>query len=397
MFIILFSCSADSNQTIERKEKGSVIDLDNANANSDDYFLYSSMYKSVKTILLETNESCLIGFIKKMRVYDPYIIILDSYVAKSVLIFDMNGRFIRKIGNVGPGPGEYTRPFDFTVDKEGNAIYVIDGHLSRINKYDLNTGRFIHSINYEKDVRSFNIEYVGGKLFADAYFSKHSDNNYLIRIIEEPSGKIAGNFLNVKEYGKGISNTSFIRDNVFYPRENSRNVVFVQPLMDQIIELSSESVSSLFEIKSKDAITPEIIKTAMEKNQYQYMMNLMQYNKYFHISGFIEHGNRIIFDYQKGNKFKLILYNKQTHEVGVFQNKWNDLFFLNKGTGTYPVPKVGCFDSSGVYYYYDTSRLSRIQQLAVTGALSPELDKLDVLKNLEEDANPMIFYYEFKD
>ena len=393
-FFSFFLCSANSSQTIERKDNGIAIDLDNAKINSED-FLYSSMYKSIKTIVLETNESCLIGSMNKMRVYDNYIIILDPNIAKSVLIFDKNGRFIRKIGGVGQGQGEYIQPFDFAVDMEGNVIYVLDSHLSKINKYNLATGEFIHSIVLEKDVHSYNIEYVGGVLFADAYFRKHSDDNYLIRVIQEPSGEIDGHFLNVKEYNKGISNISSTRNNVFHLRENG-NVVFVQPFMDKIINVSKESVSSLFEIKSKDVITSEIIKTAIDKNPMRYGLDLPQYNKYFNIIDFVEHGNMIQFHYQKGYQLRMILFNKLTNEVRLIQKIWDDLFFVNKVNGI-SVPKVGCYDSHGVYYYYDTYQVDELKQLANNGALSPELNHLGDLKNLDEDANPVIFYYEFKE
>ena len=383
-------------QTIERKEKGKKIDLDKTQINTEDYFLYSSMYKNIKTIVLETNESSIIGLMNKMRVHDPYIIILDSHLAKSVLLFDTIGRFVRKIGNVGSGPGEYTQPFDFTIDKDRNVIYVLDSNLSKINKYDISTGKFIHSIILDKNVHSYNIECIGGQLFADAYFSKHSDNNYLLRTIEEPSGKISGHFLNVREYSKGISNTSFIRSNVFYLHENG-NAIFVQPFMEQIIEISKEAVSSLFEIKSKDLITSDIIKSSMEKDPVRYMFDIVQYNKYFYIYDFVEHGNMVQFNYQIGNQLRMIIYKKQTDELRIIQKRWDDLLFTNKGTSGVPATKFGCSDPRGVYYYYDTNQVERLKLLASNGALSPELDKLEELKNLDEDANPVIFYYEFKD
>ena len=393
---IFFLCSANSSQIIEREENGTAIDLDNAKINIEDDFLYSSMYKRIKTITLETNELCLIGIMNKMRIYNNYIIILDVNVAKSVLIFDMNGRFIRKIGSVGQGNGEYIRPFDFTVDMEKNVIYVLDSYLSKINKYNLNTGEFIFSIVLDKNVRSFNIEHVGGVLFADAYFSKHSDDNYLIRIIQDPSGKIDGHFLNVKEYNKGISNILSIHNNVFHLRENG-NVAFVQPFMDKIIDISKESVSSLFEIKSKDVLTSEIIQTVMDKNPMRYGLDLAQYNKYYQIIDFVEHNNLVHFNYQKGNQLRTILFNKLTNEVRIIQKRWDDLFYVNKVNEMAPVPKIGCYDSKGVYYYYNTNQVDMLKQLAYNGALSPELDKLEELKNLDEDANPVIFYYEFKD
>ena len=395
--ITFCSCTANLSQTFERKGNEAEINLDNIKTKTEDYFLYSSMYKNVKTILLETNELCLIGRITKMRVCDKFFIVLDGSIAKSLYIFDKEGHFIRKIGNTGQGPGEYLSPSDFSVDKVGNLIYVLDSQLNRINIYDLRTGKFVRSIVFgDNNVRSHNIEYVGGILFADAYFREQSDDNYLIRIIQDPSGKIDGRFLNVKEYRKGVSNTSFGNRNVFYLRENG-NAVFVQPFMDKIIEISKDSVFPLFDIKSNDVLTSEIIKSAMEKDVNRYYLDLIKYNKYFLISDFVDHGNMIQFRYQKGTGLRWILYNKQTFEVTIYQKIWDDFVYISKDANGTPLPYFGCNDSSGVFYFYDTNQVPMIHQFAKDGLLSSELNKLDELKNLDEEANPIIFFYEFKD
>ena len=398
LIIFLIYCCANSSRTMESKASGQyVINLDNVKNNPDDVFLLSSLYKGVKTILLETNESCLIGRMNKIRVFDQYLLILDRHIAKSLYIFDKEGRFLKKIGNVGGGPGEYVEPSDFTIDKDNKIIYVLDGRSNRINKYDLVTGKFINAIKLDANMRSYNIEYIGGKLFADAYFSKHSEDNYLLRIIQEPSGKEENKFLNIAKYNKGISNTSLIQHEVFSLRENG-NAVFTQMFMDQIIEIGRDSIFSLIEIKSKDLLSSETIKRAIEKDIYKYMMEIMQLNNYSQISNFIEHRNLIQFNCMKGNALLAVIFNKQTHEVRIVQKKRDDLF-LSEYNVNYPIPvsRIGCYDSQGVYYYYDTESIFDIKQLAVNGAFSTNLDRLEDIKKIDEDANPVILYYEFKD
>jgi hypothetical protein len=41
------------------------------------------------------------------------------------MVFDRNGKFIRKIGSIGRGPGEYVHYFNFTVDENSESVYVI--------------------------------------------------------------------------------------------------------------------------------------------------------------------------------------------------------------------------------------------------------------------------------
>jgi hypothetical protein len=392
------SCTRNSGPAIESEEQGLyVVDLDDKETmDMGGFFQYSTLYKGGKTIMLETNESCLIGSITKMRVSDQFIFILDALIAKSLYVFDKNGRFIRKIGNLGNGPEEYTRLSDFTIDKENNIIYLLNSYPNRIYKYDATTGRFIQTINLEGDVRSYNIEYAGGgKLYADAYFSNHSDQNYLLRVIEESSGKEVTHYLNVMEYNKGISNTNTTQHNVFHFRKNG-NIVFVQQFMDHIIEITEDRVSSLVDIKSKDVVTAEDIKTAMERNARSYMNEVFQLNKYYSAINFVESGNHALFHYQKGFNFFTILLDKQTNKSKCYRDIWNDLLSKERGSRV-PFPMLGCSDSNGAFCYIASDLIPRLKAKANDGALHPDLDRLDDLKNMAEDANPVIFYYEYKD
>ena len=86
------------------------IDLDEEKVES---IPLTSIFKDVRTIILETREDCLIGRIESLQVFDERIYILDSRKAKSLFVFDMEGKFIQKIGSYGNGPGEYNEPLDF--------------------------------------------------------------------------------------------------------------------------------------------------------------------------------------------------------------------------------------------------------------------------------------------
>src|SRR5690554_2317647 len=67
----------------------------------------SSYFKSVKLIPLETSDNNLIETVDAIQVIDDYIFILDkSY--KRLYCFDKDGKYIRRIGSVGSGPGEYS-------------------------------------------------------------------------------------------------------------------------------------------------------------------------------------------------------------------------------------------------------------------------------------------------
>ena len=393
--VCLSSCTYHSNRTKESKGTGLYeVDLDNVTISPDDLFLTSSVYKGIRTILLETNESCLIGAINKMRVYDNFILILDRGYARSLYVFDKDGRFIRKIGGVGGGPGEYTEATDFTIDKDNNTAYLLDRPGCRINKYDIITGRFMHSINLNPSAHSICIEYLGGKLYTDASFGKNAEEHYLLREIDESTGKEEF-LLNVKEYHKGIGYTlGSIQQHVFFLRANG-NIVFFQQFMDQIMEISKDGISSLISFKGKDMLTSEEIKRVIEKDPLIY--NLFELNplrKYLELFGFFEQTDCFHFSYCKGGMPVRFRIDKQTNEVSLIMRFRDDLLTTEKYYG--PIPNLECYDSNGVYYYVPQHGMQLFIASAKEGGLQPNLDRLEEIKNLEEDANPVIFYYEFK-
>jgi len=74
----------------------------------------SEIASQIDYIQLETTPESFISYIYKIQTKDDKIFILDIR-NPSILIFDMSGKFIRRIGRVGNGPGEYIEPHDFAL------------------------------------------------------------------------------------------------------------------------------------------------------------------------------------------------------------------------------------------------------------------------------------------
>jgi len=185
---VLKSCSADNRdsvsvQGINKNDSVIVVDLDQNEIKNICYT--SSFFKRATPIILEDTEDALIGSIDKFVSCNELFIVLDLRISKGVFVFGKDGKFIRKIGCVGQGPGEYRSPFDFTVDYDNDVIYVMDGVLQRIFSYKLSDGRFLKSIEIQdRSVRSHYIQYIDGKLYANAESYVETDNDYLLREID---------------------------------------------------------------------------------------------------------------------------------------------------------------------------------------------------------------------
>ena len=196
LFFIFFSCFSQQKELNQLKSDYS-IDLDRNKETSIPFSIY---FKNPKTIILETNKECLIGLVNDFQVFDNRIYVLDILYTKSLYVFDMDGRFIRKIGCLGQGPGEYIFLEDFTIDTENRFIFLLDNG-KRVHKYDLN-GQYISTITPQ--ITRANIKYIQyykSKLYlsVEAYTVALSDN-----MLQESdlNGKILSNSIPLK-YDKG--------------------------------------------------------------------------------------------------------------------------------------------------------------------------------------------------
>ncbi|MDR1897865.1 MAG: 6-bladed beta-propeller [Prevotellaceae bacterium] len=127
VFTVAFSCK----HTVADTEK----DIDVAACFGNDRKMdISEISSQINYIQLETSEESLTGEIRQIKIKNGNIFILDN--TPNILMYDMSGKFIRKIGRRGQGPGEYITILDFLVSD--SAIYTMDRMQLKIIKYDLN-------------------------------------------------------------------------------------------------------------------------------------------------------------------------------------------------------------------------------------------------------------------
>lgn len=101
--------------------------------NDDLEINYHQLFDTAFIVQLETSDSCLIGSISKMSLFNDTVYVLDK--KQSLFMFAPNGKFIREIGNRGQGPGEYAEPMDYFVDDN---IYILDNIQKKISVYNKN-------------------------------------------------------------------------------------------------------------------------------------------------------------------------------------------------------------------------------------------------------------------
>ncbi len=134
----------------------------------------SSVADSISYIPLETKNSSLLNNPLSYCYENGKIYILNKY---GLMIFDSNGKFIRKIDRKGRGPQEYLQIKRFEVSPETGNI-LIQNLIQSLNEYD-SLGNFIRKIEPPKidDCQTFD----NFKLSDELYISSLTENGKLPR------------------------------------------------------------------------------------------------------------------------------------------------------------------------------------------------------------------------
>jgi hypothetical protein len=132
----------------------------------------SDLVESVEYIPLETNDNILVGDIAMFDVSKNHIAVRCNNTG-IIYLFKRDGRFVSKIGNVGNGPGEYTRYVDAVFIEEDRHQVIVHvrypGH--RFLQYDL-SGKFKGTEPIEEKAGAGNFML----LFNNHFFKKFSTN-----------------------------------------------------------------------------------------------------------------------------------------------------------------------------------------------------------------------------
>lgn len=91
------------------------------------------VFDSVFVVRLETDDKSLIGSINQLVILNDTIYCRDLNKTKNICLFNMSGKFLRRIGSNGNGPYEYVEPTDMWVTPDG--IFVLDQWQHKLIKY----------------------------------------------------------------------------------------------------------------------------------------------------------------------------------------------------------------------------------------------------------------------
>ena len=145
LIILLTVCHSNKNDTAHTSEYPITIDIDEAIRNKIEFHL-SDLIDSITYIPVESIIGDYVMYLSgnMLKISQNYIISENYLWGGDLVLFDRNGRFIRKIAQRGQGPGEYNFINDMAIDETHETVYVLS--MSKLFKYNLE-GKFLGVID----------------------------------------------------------------------------------------------------------------------------------------------------------------------------------------------------------------------------------------------------------
>jgi hypothetical protein len=325
-FYILLSigCSQSNNS----KDDIVTIDIKKVIQNERDVPL-SQFVESLEYLPLEiTSESSISGG-PGLYFTEEYIIVRNySPVSNSLLLlFDRRtGKFIRNLGKLGRGPGEYLRPLDRFYNPYDKKIYA--NAENSINTYNLE-GVFLDSFEKLK-VKESSVKdgYIRASLEAYLnidtciYYLNNSTGSIVKRLIIATKNNEIRSF---PQYEKWSSSDVFINQNpIFFSWENKLS--FKEKSNDTIFYVSMDHLVPRYVLYTGDLRYPYRL------SRDEAMEQLTQPKDYFETFNIFENSQYLFFDIASKNKpvankpgsFKMIrnlcIFDKTTKKISICMN-----------------------------------------------------------------------------
>jgi hypothetical protein len=386
VLMILSSCAENKMHRVSNPDLH-IIDIDSAELIIG--MKTSQLFKKVTPVVLEVTPNSLLRSIYKLCVMDELLIIMDINPV-SILVFNRDGKFQHRIGNRGQGPGEYIDIADFCIDTVSKTIYLSDFYAKKIHQYDLYSGKYLKSIRLSTAITNWYIYCHENELYISGKdFSNKSEEGFLLHKIDINTGKSSNAWFDFRDYNKGLNN-------IQYPflHTNHNDIKFATNLMDTVMSISGNKIMPFLTFTDKYKTTKDDVKN-MDITNYMHNESLFtSLNKISALTNYFECPDFLFLTLYTGANGRVILYDPETKHAKRFGAFNDDLVYSNQKR---TMPIFVAADQKGLYVYVHTIFINDFIEARDKGELSLSMSNSPEIQKLDEDSNPLIFYYEFKD
>ena len=151
-------------------------------------------------------------------------------------------------------------------------------------------------------------------------------------------------------------------------------------------------------VQKEDFLKDEKVPTSNPRVRGKRMMSLLTrlsaQNKIYQISDVFECDSMLYFSCM-GRILYFVKYDEKKRIAFTYSRVANDVLF-RMIPEYFQLPKFLCADSMGGYYYISNDNLAELKYFIDEDNISEKLINRESIKELNEDSNPVILYYEYK-
>ncbi|WP_285826815.1 6-bladed beta-propeller [Bacteroides acidifaciens] len=337
---------------------------------------YDSLIDDISFVRLETNDDCLIGAISQIICTDSLMFISDRDVSKSIYCFDRQGKFLRKLGAVGQGLGEYSGYYCYiTLSPDKKNLIIMD--WGKLIYFDFK-GNLLKEITLDSSHAIRNLEFIDNNLMAGFEFYGNTS------VKSKPMLSVYDTQLNLEHCAfPTISTDNFVLSPMNPLRKFDNEVYFNLPYSDTFYKVSSNHVSKAFHINFIKGGGAPPIEEGIDDRVYA-----EQLYKTIYCEDFIILKDVAVFQLSMPNGgYPIVAYSfksKKTYYGNL--NCHNPLFCL------YKVPLTRDKENTLVTANSALSMLKLKQRLYESKAVNEEVLS-QLYDGLTEESNPTIFFF----
>lgn len=320
-----------------------------------------------------------ISNVNKVIYNDNLIYILDSGKS-NLLVFDIEGNYIKKIGNRGNGPGEYNSIHDFVINKESKKITILDSDKISLLKYNLD-GDFLKKIKFSNFFPK-KIELINNANYI--LYTSYSSNEFFDLVYTDLNGKITGYGF---KYPKNIDPISFAFTGGV--RNSNKSILYSASTSSQIYQIDENFNSKIkYKVEFESNSWPESKKFELHK----FDREVRRMNLSFLQNNFYENNEILHFKFTDKKFIKNGYYDlksKKVYNTDSFNRDGIPLFF-NNISGFKNGYLIGSFNPqyfNGISERYPDFKSNLIK---LDSVLFNELDKKS-----DTESNPILIIYNF--
>lgn len=342
----------------------------------------------IEMVKLATSAKCFIGKIDQMLFAEDKIIIVDKRKSRGVFVFNIKGKFLNRIGEIGRGPKEFIAIDHVALIPSSNDIAVLDRSSKKINIFDLKGN---HKTSLTTPFFFNKIEYITEHETAASVIGRYPNGNE-----EKTQGYSLFTFndwsLNDYAFKDPFSlDCRHTSDNTL-SRNSTGRVYFTPPFENKIYRVQSNKFTLLYDI---DFLNKGIPKTLLFDSKGKDFSKLLSIYSFF---------DGIFCDLRD---FVLLKVARNQREETLFYSKHdNKTYFLGRQIGA---PLENYFNMADIQFKddvlvspIDAVRIVReekwVKGFAKAAPQSTKINNMidELYNKISEDDNPVLFFYKIK-